>query len=191
MGKGSRPRPLSISKEEFDKNWDLAFGKKKKDKNIGFVTTQPMKAETDFDFKMVDKNEEILKKWAPILEGGTDETRLQTALVLESEQKTMADDTLIHNLLYTLIYEINDKQTREEVVKATEKILSEQRCCSMPFTVKCDEENNPPDIVEAQKLVMDVYWDNGLEGKTDVWMVEPTTVDDLSGYKITKNGKEI
>lgn len=28
MGKGSKPRPLGIDLEEFDKHWDLIFGKK-------------------------------------------------------------------------------------------------------------------------------------------------------------------
>lgn len=28
MGKGSRPRPLSVSTEEFDKSFDTIFGKK-------------------------------------------------------------------------------------------------------------------------------------------------------------------
>lgn len=29
QGKGSSPRPFSISQEEFSDNWDLAFGKRK------------------------------------------------------------------------------------------------------------------------------------------------------------------
>lgn len=29
-GKGSRPRPFSVSQEEFDNRWDTIFGKKKK-----------------------------------------------------------------------------------------------------------------------------------------------------------------
>jgi hypothetical protein len=29
-GKGSKPRPLSVSTETFDNNWDVIFGKKKK-----------------------------------------------------------------------------------------------------------------------------------------------------------------
>ena len=29
-GKGSKPRPQSITKKEFDKRWDKIFGKKKK-----------------------------------------------------------------------------------------------------------------------------------------------------------------
>lgn len=28
-GKGSKPRPLSVSKEEFEKNWEQVFGKRK------------------------------------------------------------------------------------------------------------------------------------------------------------------
>ena len=30
-GKGSRPRPFSVSKDEFDNRFDAIFGKKKKD----------------------------------------------------------------------------------------------------------------------------------------------------------------
>lgn len=29
-GKGSRPRPFSVSQQEFDNRWDAIFGKKKK-----------------------------------------------------------------------------------------------------------------------------------------------------------------
>ena len=29
-GKGSRPRPFSVSQQEFDNRWDTIFGKKKK-----------------------------------------------------------------------------------------------------------------------------------------------------------------
>jgi hypothetical protein len=29
-GKGSRPRPYSVSQKEFDSNWDAIFNKKKK-----------------------------------------------------------------------------------------------------------------------------------------------------------------
>ena len=32
-GKGSKPRPMEIDKEQFDKNFDAIFGKKKKEKN--------------------------------------------------------------------------------------------------------------------------------------------------------------
>ena len=30
-GKGSKPRPYSVSQEEFDSRWENIFGKKKKD----------------------------------------------------------------------------------------------------------------------------------------------------------------
>ena len=30
-GKGSKPRPLSVDTKTFDSNWDLAFGKNKKE----------------------------------------------------------------------------------------------------------------------------------------------------------------
>lgn len=32
-GKGSTPRPLSVSREQFEKNWAAAFGKKKTKKS--------------------------------------------------------------------------------------------------------------------------------------------------------------
>ena len=32
-GKGSKPRPLSVKKEQFNKNWDKIFNKKKGDNN--------------------------------------------------------------------------------------------------------------------------------------------------------------
>jgi len=31
MGKGSKPRPLSISPEKFSENWDKIFNRRKKD----------------------------------------------------------------------------------------------------------------------------------------------------------------
>ena len=31
-GKGSKPRPLSIPRKQFDDNWDRIFGKKKEEK---------------------------------------------------------------------------------------------------------------------------------------------------------------
>ena len=31
-GKGSKPRPLSIPRKQFDDNWDGIFGKKKEEK---------------------------------------------------------------------------------------------------------------------------------------------------------------
>lgn len=41
-GKGSRPRPLSISKDDFDARWALAFGKKLPAKQLGL---RPVKRE--------------------------------------------------------------------------------------------------------------------------------------------------
>lgn len=38
-GKGSKPRPLSVKKEQFDKNWDKIFNKKTDKKQT--VTKQP------------------------------------------------------------------------------------------------------------------------------------------------------
>ena len=31
-GKGSKPRPLSVSRKQFDDNWERIFGKKPKEK---------------------------------------------------------------------------------------------------------------------------------------------------------------
>lgn len=32
-GKGSKPRPFSVSKEKFSQNWDAIFSKSKKENN--------------------------------------------------------------------------------------------------------------------------------------------------------------
>ena len=32
-GKGSKPRPLSIPRKQFDDNWDRIFGKKKSERD--------------------------------------------------------------------------------------------------------------------------------------------------------------
>jgi len=32
-GKGSKPRPLSVPRKQFDENWERIFGKKKQQKN--------------------------------------------------------------------------------------------------------------------------------------------------------------
>jgi hypothetical protein len=34
-GKGSKPRPFSVSQEEFDNRFEAIFGKKKKEDNTG------------------------------------------------------------------------------------------------------------------------------------------------------------
>jgi len=39
-GKGSRARPLSVSKSQFDDNWDKIFGKKEETKDIVQVEKQ-------------------------------------------------------------------------------------------------------------------------------------------------------
>lgn len=39
MGKGSSPRPYSVSQEEFQNNYDLIFGKKKPEVNESESTT--------------------------------------------------------------------------------------------------------------------------------------------------------
>ena len=31
-GKGSKPRPLSVPRKQFDENWERIFGKKKEEK---------------------------------------------------------------------------------------------------------------------------------------------------------------
>ncbi len=40
-GKGSKPRPLSVPRKQFDDNWDRIFGKKKNDKTRPSRNTAP------------------------------------------------------------------------------------------------------------------------------------------------------
>jgi hypothetical protein len=35
MGKGSKPRPIEVPKDQFRDNWDKIFGKKKSDEKDG------------------------------------------------------------------------------------------------------------------------------------------------------------
>ena len=35
-GKGSKPRPLSVPRKQFDENWELIFGKKKEEKKTKY-----------------------------------------------------------------------------------------------------------------------------------------------------------
>lgn len=44
-GKGSKPRPFSVSQETYDSNWDKIFGKKKKTESEKFDEQVVMKDE--------------------------------------------------------------------------------------------------------------------------------------------------
>ena len=39
-GKGSKPRPFSVSQEEFDNRFEAIFGKKKKEDNTGVTKNE-------------------------------------------------------------------------------------------------------------------------------------------------------
>lgn len=47
-GKGSSTRPLSISREEFNKNWDMIFKKKSKE---DLIKKQIEESKKNFDIK--------------------------------------------------------------------------------------------------------------------------------------------
>jgi len=57
---------------------------------------------------------------------------------------------------------INDTQTRERLID----VLVEDACYLVDPCVKCDEENNPPDLVDQNKLLADVFFT--LEGRRQV-----------------------
>lgn len=40
-GKGSKPRPLSVPRKQFDENWERIFGKKKDEKTGSSRNTTP------------------------------------------------------------------------------------------------------------------------------------------------------
>jgi hypothetical protein len=79
-GKGSRPRPYSVSKEEFDNRWELAFGKKKKDTlpeyELNKSTGEVQRVE---DNTGTDKNEyqDILSTEDAILDNDLEEYKRQ------------------------------------------------------------------------------------------------------------------
>jgi hypothetical protein len=52
-GKGSAPRPFSVTPEEFDNRWETIFGKKKKSEQ----EESPTKLEDGFDLESLDPAE--------------------------------------------------------------------------------------------------------------------------------------
>ena len=52
-GKGSKPRPFSVSQEEYDNRWDVIFGKDKKKEEPKIDT----KLEDGFDLESLDPAE--------------------------------------------------------------------------------------------------------------------------------------
>ena len=57
-GKGSKPRPYSVSQEEFDDRWDLIFGKKDKDKTKNILNTSNNQTHTT----VIDTNTDTQEK---------------------------------------------------------------------------------------------------------------------------------
>jgi hypothetical protein len=92
-GKGSKPRPFSVSQEVFDNNFETIFGKKKKDtlpeyelnKSTGEVEKVYTNAQWDPAFDL-DKIE------VPVLEG--EEEWAQKAIDEELRRQKMKEDGL-------------------------------------------------------------------------------------------------
>jgi hypothetical protein len=80
-GKGSKPRPYSVSQKEFDDRWEMAFGKKKKD-------TLP---EYELN-KSTGEVEKVYPKDIPVLEG--EEMWAQEAIDEELRRQEMKKDGL-------------------------------------------------------------------------------------------------
>jgi hypothetical protein len=78
-GKGSRPRPFSVSKDEFDNNFETIFGKKKKD----------ILPEYELN-KSTGEVEKVYPENIPVLEG--EETRTQQAIDEEQRRQAMKKD---------------------------------------------------------------------------------------------------
>jgi len=80
-GKGSRPRPFSVSKDEFDNRFDTIFGKKKKE-------TLP-----EFELnKSTGEVEKVYPEDIPVLEG--EEMWAQQAIDEEQRRQEMKKDGL-------------------------------------------------------------------------------------------------
>ncbi len=80
-GKGSKPRPYSVSQKEFDDRWEMAFGKKKND-------TLP---EYELN-KSTGEVEKVYPKDIPVLEG--EEIWAQEAIDEELRRQEMKKDGL-------------------------------------------------------------------------------------------------
>jgi len=80
-GKGSKPRPFSVSQEVFDNNFETIFGKKKKD----------MLPEYELN-KSTGEVEKVYPKDIPVLEG--EEMWAQEAIDEELRRQEMKKDGL-------------------------------------------------------------------------------------------------
>lgn len=68
-------------------------------------------------------------------------------------------DKQILALLFHFRHEVNDKIMRDNVVCYTESLLNEIKCRSTmfpAFTIRCDESNNPPAVIDQNRLVVTV-----------------------------------
>ncbi len=80
-GKGSKPRPYSVSQKEFDDRWEMAFGKKKKDSLPEYELN-----------KSTGEVEKVYPEDIPVLEG--EETWAQEAIDEELRRQEMKKDGL-------------------------------------------------------------------------------------------------
>jgi len=55
-GKGSKPRPFSVSKDIFDTNWDKIFGNKKEKTDYQDILSTEDSILDSFENKETDKN---------------------------------------------------------------------------------------------------------------------------------------
>ena len=81
-GKGSKPRPFSVSQKEFDDRWELAFGKKKPAINL-----------PEFELnKSTGEVEKVYEQDIPVLEG--EEMWAQEVIDEEQRRQEMKRDGL-------------------------------------------------------------------------------------------------
>ncbi len=80
-GKGSKPRPFSVSQEVFDNNFETIFGKKKKDPLPEYELN-----------KSTGEVEKVYPEDIPVLEG--EETWAQEAIDEELRRQEMKKDGL-------------------------------------------------------------------------------------------------
>ena len=58
-GKGSRPRPFSVSQDKFAENWDRIFGKKKREEVLDQLVVESQRMGFYDDIEDVDLNKTV------------------------------------------------------------------------------------------------------------------------------------
>lgn len=111
----------------------------------------------------LDQEIEIQKKYLPSNKGGSN------VFVDIKNAYPKIKEHLLNEFMF------NTPQTRATVIKELEFVIN-----GRPYRVKCDEENNPPDVIDDNDLILEISWvgDDGYLHTFDIHFGKEFNVDD-------------